>query len=982
MKSNSFKFPRFLAAFIAFAMTLAMISIAQPAAANSWTNLGGGTKQWTDIATSSDGKKVVAVSRGGNISISSNSGATWVVNTAAGIKLWSGVAMTPNGTTIAATADNAGGGLWISTNGGASWTSQAALAGQALTSVTMTSNGVKIAAVKGDGHVWTSTDSGANWTDNFAGTAYQDRFFDVDCSADGSKLVTARYYGYVWISTDWGATWTQSGNRDYWKSIAISDDGSKIVVGSETGYNSTVDVSTNGGTSFSHRTPSPLIGTNSYWGMAISGDGSTIFASDRYFVGVGNDGYLWKSTDNGASWSQEAGTNGRAWNAITSNVDGTLAFAATFYETIWGSAPPAAPTFSASTPAIPNTNVGSTSATQTETITNTGTADLIFGASAVSLSGTNSGDITIVADNCSNQTLVPTTGTCTVTYTFTPGARGSRSASMDFVSNDGESPNSVALSGTGLAPSFSSTTPSIPNTNVGSTSATQTVTVTNNGDLSLVYGANAVTISGAYAADYTILTDSCSGSSIAVSATCAVTYTFTPSDFGTRTAALVFADNAPGSPHSVALNAVGLAPSFTYSIGAAIPDTNVGSTSSTQTLTVTNVGNAALVYGASAVVITGTNASDFSIVSDNCSNQSVAASGGTCTVTYSFTPPIYGSRTADIVLNDNDRNSPHSVPLTALGLGAGFSVVTSQVPATVVGDESQLQTVTVTNVGNINLVYSSAAVAFTGPDASDFQIISDGCSNQSIAPAATCVITFVFKPSSAGQRTASLVFADNSVDNPHAVSFTATANPAKQAPKTVTDEQVSVTPQIDALKVDVNFSGSMLFEPTSYVVTASPSGNSCVIIGSQSSCTILGLTAGVDYTISIVAKNELGSSGTYVTSKKYNPLAETHPRVTAKLPIPNFKGDSPKLKASFKAKIAEFLANHPTLTEFTCTGFTAGKPVLKSDRKLAKTRALNVCNYIKKLLPNALVTVIGKTPGLPFGPKYRKVLIVGFEPAS
>jgi hypothetical protein len=981
VKSTTVKPPRFVAAVIAFAMTLAMVSIAEPAAATSWTNLGGGTKQWTDIATSSDGKKVVAVARGGNISISSNSGSTWVVNTAAGTKLWSGVAMTPNGSTIAATADNAGGGLWISTNGGVSWTSQAFLVGKALTSVTMTSDGVKIAAVEGSGHVYTSTDSGANWTDNFAGTAYQDRFFDVDSSANGSKLVTARYYGYVWISTDWGASWTTSGNRDYWKSIAISDDGSKIVVGSETGYNSTVDVSTDGGSSFSHRTPSPLIGTNSYWGLAMSGDGSTIFASDRYFSGVGNDGYVWKSTNDGASWSQESGTNGRAWNAVTSNVDGTVAFAATFYETIWGSAPPAAPTFSGSTPAIPDTNVGSTSATQTETITNTGNADLIFGPSAVTLSGTNSGDITIVSDNCSNQTLVPTTGTCTVTYTFTPGARGSRTASMDFASNDADSPNSVTLSGTGLAPNFSSTTPSIPNTNVGTTSATQTVTVTNNGDLALVYGASAVTISGANAADYTILTDTCSGSSVAVSATCAVTYTFTPSDFGTRTASLVFADNAPSSPHSVALNAVGLAPSFTYSVGAAVPDTNVGSTSSTQTLTVTNIGNAALIYGAGAVVITGTNASDFSIVADNCSNQSVAASG-TCTVTYSFTPTIYGNRTANIVLTDNDRNSPHSVSLTALGLGAGFFVVSSQVPTTVEGTSSQVQTVTVTNVGNMNLVYSNAAVAFSGPDAGDFTIMSDGCSNQSISPASTCVITFVFKPSSAGQKVASLDFADNSVDNPHAVPFTATANPAKRAPKTVTDEQVTVTPQIDALHVDVNFSGSLLFEPNSYVVTASPSGNSCIISGSQSSCTILGLTAGVEYVISIVAKNEIGSSGTYVTPKAYIPIAKSQPRVTAKLPIINFKGDSSKLKAAFKAKIAEFISTHSALTEFTCTGYTAGKPVLKSDRKLAHDRALAICNYIKKLLPDALVTVIGKTPGLPFGPKYRKVLIVGFEPAA
>ena len=52
-------------------------------------------------------------------------------------------------------------------------------------------------------------------------------------------------------------------------------------------------------------------------------------------------------------------------------------------------------------------------------------------------------------------------------------------------------------------PGFSAPAPTIPATLVGQTSAQQTVTVTNNGNASLVFGAGAVTLTGTSAAEYT-----------------------------------------------------------------------------------------------------------------------------------------------------------------------------------------------------------------------------------------------------------------------------------------------------------------------------------------------------------------------------------------------------------------------------------------------------------------------------------------------
>ena len=115
---------------------------------------------------------------------------------------------------------------------------------------------------------------------------------------------------------------------------------------------------------------------------------------------------------------------------------------------------PAVPavTLSPSSLSFGNMSLGFTSAALTETLTNTGNANLTI--SSVAISGTNSGDFTKTADTCSSQTVTPT-NTCTVSVTFSPSATGSRSASLVFTDNASNSPQSVSLSGTGIAGAYS-----------------------------------------------------------------------------------------------------------------------------------------------------------------------------------------------------------------------------------------------------------------------------------------------------------------------------------------------------------------------------------------------------------------------------------------------------------------------------------------------------------------------------------------------
>ena len=88
--------------------------------------------------------------------------------------------------------------------------------------------------------------------------------------------------------------------------------------------------------------------------------------------------------------------------------------------------------------------VGSSSAPQTFTVTNTGTANLVIGA--ISITGANPGDFGKQNDLCSGQTMTPSLS-CTVQAVFSPTSAGGKSANLSIPSNAPGSPTFVPLSG-------------------------------------------------------------------------------------------------------------------------------------------------------------------------------------------------------------------------------------------------------------------------------------------------------------------------------------------------------------------------------------------------------------------------------------------------------------------------------------------------------------------------------------------------------
>jgi hypothetical protein len=88
-------------------------------------------------------------------------------------------------------------------------------------------------------------------------------------------------------------------------------------------------------------------------------------------------------------------------------------------------------------------------------------------------------------------------------------------------------------------------------------------------------------------------------------------------------------------------------------------------TSSTQTVTVTNAGTAAL--SISGITLGGTDAAAFTMGSNTCSANISLNPGADCTVSITFTPSATSSQSANLGISDNTSNSPQSVGLSGIG---------------------------------------------------------------------------------------------------------------------------------------------------------------------------------------------------------------------------------------------------------------------------------------------------------------------------
>ena len=304
--------------------------------------------------------------------------------------------------------------------------------------------------------------------------------------------------------------------------------------------------------------------------------------------------------------------------------------------------------------AFGNRAVGTTSANQAITITNSGSG--VLAIASATRTGTNPNQFALT-NNC---TTLVSGASCTINVRFAPTSTGAKTASVTIVHNAAGSPQVVTLTGTGVpaapAVSLSTTSVAFGNQTNGTTSAARVVTVTNTGTANLVVAG--VTRTGTNPNQFTSTTNC---ATVVPGGSCTATVRFAPTSAGAKSATLNISSNAVGSPHLVSLTGTGVVPVPSASVPATLAFGNVNrNTTATQNLTVTNNGPGTLTVSSAS-----TNNARFTVTLGTCVNP--VGAGNTCRLSVSFRPIVTGNQTATLTVNSNASNSPGTTNLTGRG---------------------------------------------------------------------------------------------------------------------------------------------------------------------------------------------------------------------------------------------------------------------------------------------------------------------------
>lgn len=288
----------------------------------SWTRTSASSSAWVSVASSADGRFMVAgpdtsmtpagQNLSGWLSISRDAGLTWEITDAYGNYDHSGWALAASADGSRLFAAQGDTGIYSSGDSGTTWQKTSAPTDRNQTwpvlvwkTLACSADGTKLVAACSapnlfgpqvlPGEVYLSADAGTTWTNAHLGT---NNWSSVASSADGTRLVAAtggelgkkeiggaQFWvlnpGPIYLSSDSGTTWTKSGAPDgYWQSVACSADGSRIVA---------------------------VQGRNEDW---------------RFFNPIRIPGGIYVSADFGQTWSATAAPV-RLWKSVAMSADGS-----------------------------------------------------------------------------------------------------------------------------------------------------------------------------------------------------------------------------------------------------------------------------------------------------------------------------------------------------------------------------------------------------------------------------------------------------------------------------------------------------------------------------------------------------------------------------------------------------------------------------------------------------------------------------------
>jgi hypothetical protein len=341
------------------------------------------------------------------------------------------------------------------------------------------------------------------------------------------------------------------------------------------------------------------------------------------------------------------------------------------------------------------------------------------------------------------------------------------------------------------------------------TTVAMNLTLTNSSNLPLSIGSIGVTVGSP---TFTISNNTCPAApaTLAASAFCTLSVTFSPASTGGQSGLIEVSDNAPGSPQLITLKGTGTAPTAS-ALPTLLPFGNVSipGPSAAQTVTLSNTSAASLTIN--SITVTGGPfiAEPYGTDGTTCTTTTPLGGTSSCLIAVTFNPSTTGLQTGTLKISDGA--GTQSVSLTGTGVQAvsatpGSLTFTNQI----FGSTSVAQTVTLSNPGSAAVSITGTGISIlAGPDAGEFAQTSN-CGS-SVPAYGNCTIYVTFTPSATGgAQTATLNIVDNAGSSPQTVSLSGTGIKANTSTLITSN---TPNPSILGQTVTVSFT-----------VTASPPG--------------------------------------------------------------------------------------------------------------------------------------------------------------
>jgi len=343
------------------------------------------------------------------------------------------------------------------------------------------------------------------------------------------------------------------------------------------------------------------------------------------------------------------------------------------------------------------------------------------------------------------------------------------------------------------------------------TPVTQALTLSNPGRQALELSESDFTLLGAAQADYQILANTCvEVAPLPPGDDCTVLIQFLPQIEGDRPAQLRI-QLAPNQYRDIPLQGRALPeelpPELTTSLSVSsvtltFDRHEIGTPSPAQTLTLTNDGDTEVTLTPAVLTLTGEHPQDFAVALDaacpdqiNADNTITLAPGDRCDLPITFQPQVVGDRTATLTLALAELASPLQISLAGTGITVPrLTLQRSPQPfgPTPIGQNSPAQTVQILSSGTGPLTIT--AVTLAGQETQSFRIGEQTCTNSSLNPQATCSLSILFAPRTAGSHQAQLRIQSNAADSPHLLPVSGKgqlqATPAPTARLVVTSDEI------------------------------------------------------------------------------------------------------------------------------------------------------------------------------------------------